>query len=55
MQARDIVASAEESARATNAGADEYSKEVLADLESFVSRVMSTIQRGREKLDYKSE
>jgi cell division septum initiation protein DivIVA len=54
VQAKDIVASAEEAARATKAGADEYAREVLGDLESFVGRVMTTIQRGREKLDYKS-
>jgi len=50
-QAKEIVASAEEEARSTKAGADEYAREVLSDLEGFVAKVVSTIQRGRDKLE----
>jgi len=54
-QAKEIVAAAEEEAKATKIGADQYAQEVLEDLESFVDKVLGTIQRGREKLERKSE
>ncbi|MHB0913694.1 MAG: hypothetical protein ACYC2Y_09665 [Armatimonadota bacterium] len=55
MQAKEIVAGAEEEARGTKAGADEYAHEVLADLENFVAKVMSTIQKGRDRLERHGE
>jgi vacuolar-type H+-ATPase subunit H len=53
-QAKEIVASAESTARDVRAGADEYAREVLANLENFTTRLMGTIQRGREKLDQRA-
>ena len=50
-RAREIIAGAEHTAREVRAGADEYAKEVLSNLESFTSRMIGTIQRGREKLE----
>jgi len=52
-QAKEIIVASEDEARITKAGADEYAKEVLDDLEGFVNRVLNTIQRGRDKLGFK--
>jgi hypothetical protein len=52
-QAKEMIVAAEDEARITKAGADEYAKEVLNDLEGFVSKVLTTIQRGRDKLGFK--
>lgn len=54
-QAKEIIASAEQEARSTRVGADEYAREVLSDLEGFVEKVLTTIQRGRDKLEHKSD
>ena len=50
-QAREIVAAAEYETQTLRHGADEYAHGVMTDLERQVSELMSTIQRGRMKLD----
>ena len=50
-QAREIVAAAEYETQSLRHGADEYAHGVMTDLERQVAELMSTIQRGRMKLD----
>ena len=50
-QAREIVAAAEQETQALRQGADEYAHGTMANLEQQVSELMTTIQRGRMKLD----
>ena len=50
-QAREIVAAAEHETQSLRHGADEYAHGVMTDLERQVAELMSTIQRGRMKLD----
>jgi cell division septum initiation protein DivIVA len=50
-QAREIVAAAEYETQALRHGADEYAHGVMADLEKQVGELMTTIARGRSKLD----
>ena len=50
-QAHEIVASAENETQMLRQGADEYAHGVMADLEKQVGELMTTIQRGRMKLD----
>lgn len=50
-QAKEIVAQAEQNAAEMRRGADEYAMDVLARLENEVARAMTTIQKGREKLE----
>lgn len=50
-QAKEIVVQAEQSATEMRRGADEYAIDVLARLENEVARAMTTIQKGREKLE----
>lgn len=50
-QAREIVASAEYENQSLRHGADEYAHGVMTDLERQVGELMTTIQRGRTKLD----
>ena len=50
-QAKEIVKHAEENAAGLRRGADDYALEVLTRLETEVSGVMRTIQKGREKLE----
>lgn len=50
-QAREIVAAAEQDTLSLRLGADEYAQGVMGGLEQQVSDLMTTIQRGRMKLD----
>jgi len=50
-QAREIVAAAEYETQALRHGADEYAHGVMSDLEKQVGELMTTIARGRTKLD----
>jgi F0F1-type ATP synthase membrane subunit b/b' len=51
VQAREIVDVAEGESHEMRRGADEYAHGVLMDLERQIADLMSTIQRGRGKLD----
>jgi len=50
-QAREIVAAAEQDTLAMRHGADEYAHGVMSNLEQQVADLMTTIQRGRSKLE----
>jgi vacuolar-type H+-ATPase subunit H len=50
-QAKEVVAQAEQNAAEMRRGADEYAMDVLSRLENEVARAMTTIQKGREKLE----
>jgi len=50
-QAQEALAHAENAARHTRRGADEYAREVLASIENHLAKVMGTLQKGREKLE----
>jgi len=50
-QAREIVAAADYETQSLRHGADEYAHGVMTDLERQVGELMTTIQRGRTKLD----
>ena len=51
VQAKEMLTQAEQGANEMQRGADEYALDVLTRLENEVARVMSTIQRGREKIE----
>ena len=50
-QAQDIRTRAEDEAHATQIGADDYARDVLAKLENVLGNTMSQVQRGREMLE----
>lgn len=50
-QAKEVVAQAEQNATEMRRGADDYALDVLTRLENEVARAMTTIQKGREKLE----
>lgn len=50
-QAREIIAAAEYETQSLRHGADEYAHGVMTDLEKQVGELMTTITRGRSKLD----
>ena len=50
-QAKELILQAETGSAEMRRGADEYAMEVLTRMETEVARVMSTIQKGREKLE----
>lgn len=50
-QAREIVAAGEYESHELRHGADQYAQGVMVDLEQHVSEILTTVQRGRGKLD----
>jgi hypothetical protein len=54
-QAREIIASAEYDAKDMLRGADEYAIGVLGDLERSCKEILSTVERGRRKLDQRTQ
>ncbi|MBI2266922.1 MAG: ATPase [Armatimonadetes bacterium] len=49
-KAAEITREARETARLVRIGADDYAKEVLSGIENELGRILSIIQRSREKL-----
>jgi vacuolar-type H+-ATPase subunit H len=52
-QSKELLDRAQDELRALKRGADQYAVDVLDELEQAVSRVMNTIQNGKERLDRK--
>lgn len=52
-EAEQILEEARRQAERTRSGADEYAREVLAGLDSFLGKIQGTVQRGRSKLEQK--
>ncbi len=52
-EARNVVARAEQEADAVRNGADEYARDVLANLEGVLAKAVTQVQRGREMLETK--
>jgi cell division septum initiation protein DivIVA len=50
-QARELVESAQKNAQACREGADEYAREVLDDLEDFLTKFLGAVRRGKESLE----
>ena len=50
-EAHEMLAASEREARDLRYGADEYAYDVMRELEGSVGELMTTIQRGRQKLD----
>jgi cell division septum initiation protein DivIVA len=50
-QARELMESVERKAEACRKGADEYAREVLDDLEDFLTKFLGAVRRGKESLE----
>jgi cell division septum initiation protein DivIVA len=50
-QARELTEAAERKAAAQKRGADEYAREVLDDLEEFLTKFLGAVRRGKESLE----
>jgi cell division septum initiation protein DivIVA len=50
-QAHELTEGAERKAEACKKGADEYAREVLDDLEDFLTKFLGAVRRGKESLE----